>query len=330
MRQTGCKQMTGLLAALIALWAVANPARAAEPITWRHGLIEAKSDAGILLMVTRHDFAAKQGLKLEITQFKSDIQELQALLAGEIDSIEGGVGGTISAASHGTEPRILGCHWPILPHGIFTKNSVGAFVDLKGKTFAISSPGAMPDLMVHAMLAKYNIAPGDVRFANLGSDLDRYKALSAGVVDAAVVSGEYVPIAQKEGIKLLIAGHDALPDFIRLCMVTTAKTVADKHDGAVAFITAEMNALHYALAHKDETVALTRELTDGKPDDPRPGYIFDLAKGGEVDPLLSLPMDKLDWMQQQMISSGSLPKSIDMTKYVTPDIRAAALARADK
>jgi hypothetical protein len=77
-------------------------------------------------------------------------------------------------------------------------------------------------------------------------------------------------------------------------------------------------------------VALTRELTDGKPDDPRPGYIFDLAKGGEVDPLLSLPMDKLDWMQQQMISSGSLPKSIDMTKYVTPDIRAAALARADK
>jgi len=73
------------------------------------------------------------------------------------------------------------------------------------------------------------------------------------VVDAAVVSGEYVPIAQKEGIKLLIAGTTRCR-FHRLCMVTTAKTVADKHDSAVAFITAEMNALHYALAHKTRTV----------------------------------------------------------------------------
>jgi NitT/TauT family transport system substrate-binding protein len=330
MRRVG-HHWTGLLATAVALYLVAGPAaHAADPVIWRHGLIEAKSDAGILLMVTRHDFAAKQGLKLEVTQFKSDIQELQALLAGELDSIEGGVGGTISAASHGTEPRILGCHWPILPHGIFTKNSVASIADLKGKTFAISSPGAMPDLMVHAVLAKYNIAPGDVRFANLGSDLDRYKALSAGVVDAAVVSGEYVPIAAKEGIKLLIAGHDAMPDFIRLCMVTTAAVVAQKHDAAVGFVTAEMNALHYALAHKDETLALTRELTDGKADDPRPGYIFDQAKNGAVDPLLSIPMDKLDWMQQQMISTGSLPKPIDMAKYVAPEIRAAALARADK
>jgi len=72
-------------------------------------------------------------------------------------------------------------------------------------------------------------------------------------------------------------------------------------------------------------IALTQELTGTKPDDPRPAYIFDQAKGGGVDPTLAIPMDKLDWMQQQMVQAGSLPNPIDLSKYVAPDVRAAAL-----
>ena len=37
----------------------------AQDKVWRHGLIKAKADAGIFLMVTTRDFAKKQGLKLE-------------------------------------------------------------------------------------------------------------------------------------------------------------------------------------------------------------------------------------------------------------------------
>ena len=47
---------------------------------WKHGLINAKSDAGIFLMVSTRDFAKKQGLKLEISQFKDDQLALKALI----------------------------------------------------------------------------------------------------------------------------------------------------------------------------------------------------------------------------------------------------------
>jgi NitT/TauT family transport system substrate-binding protein len=329
----------GGIAVLAALLALASPivaavcapqAGAQELQTWRHGMLEAKSDAGILMMITRHDFAKKYGLKIEISQFKSDVPEVQAAIAGEIDSFEGGVPVVITADAHGADIRVIGCHWPGLPHGIFTKASVTSIAQLKGKTFAISAPGAMPDTLVRTVLAQNHISPNDVTFANLGSDLDRYKALQAGVVDAAVVSGEYAPIAQKEGLKLLVRGQDALPNFMRICFMTGGTVLNQKRGLVVAFLAAEMDALHYALAHKDETVALTQELTGTKPDDPRPAFIFDQAKNGGVDPTLAIPVGKLDWMQQQMVQAGTLPQPIDLSKYVAPDVRADALKRAAK
>ena len=102
----------------LALALGATPAAAQK--AWRHAIIEAKSDAGFAMMVTR-GFAEKQGLKLEIMQIKADQIGLKALLAGELDSYEGGPGGAIVAAARGADVKILGCHWPGLVHGLFAR-----------------------------------------------------------------------------------------------------------------------------------------------------------------------------------------------------------------
>jgi ABC-type nitrate/sulfonate/bicarbonate transport system substrate-binding protein len=69
---------------------------AAQEKVWKHGLINAKADAGIFLMVSTRDFAKKQGLKIEISQFKDDQLALKALIAGELDSFEGGPQGVFA------------------------------------------------------------------------------------------------------------------------------------------------------------------------------------------------------------------------------------------
>ena len=176
----------------LALALGATPAAAQK--VWRHAIIEAKSDAGFAMMVCR-GFAEKQGLKLEIMQIKADQIGLKALLAGELDSYEGGPGGAIVAAARGADVKILGCHWPGLVHGLFVRENVTKVEDLRGKNIAISSPGALPDLLVRAVLDQHGVPVSEVKFANMGSDTDRYKALTVGVVDAAIVSTEYLPIA---------------------------------------------------------------------------------------------------------------------------------------
>jgi NitT/TauT family transport system substrate-binding protein len=313
----------GLLASL--------PASAADPLPWRHGLLEAKSDAGIMLMAKEGGFAERQGLKLEIVQVKSDITGLQALLAGELDSFEGGIGGSIKVAARGIDVKIVGCYWIGLPHGIFVRSAIGGVADLKGKALAISAPGAMPDILARALLEQKGIPASDVRFVNLGSDLDRFKALSAGVVDAAVVSGEYTPIAAREGVKLLVPGREILPNYIRNCTHMRGKTIQEKQEAAVRFLAAEITGLRYALAHRAESLALTQRLTEAKPDDPRAAYLYDdTVRSGAVDPEMPIPTDKIAWMQDLLVKSGDMAAPGDIARMVEPNLRTLALERAGR
>ena len=85
----------------------------------------------------------------------------------------------------------------------------------------------------------------------------------------------------------MLAGRDALPNFLRVCIMTSETVLKKKGDLAAHFLAAEMNALHYALGHKADTVALTKKIIHAKPNDPRPGFVFDEAvRLHMVDPTL--------------------------------------------
>jgi NitT/TauT family transport system substrate-binding protein len=312
-----------IIVAAATFCALNGPASAQH--VWHHGLIKAKADAGIFLMVTTRDFAKKQGLELKISEFRNDQIALKALIAGEIDSYEGGPQGVFSADAKGADVRILGCHWVVVPHGIYAKDSIKSVKDLKGKTIAVSAPNSMPDVLARLALEKYGLTPNDVKLAAVGGDKDRYQALIGGVVQAAVVSNEYEPVAPKD-IHLLVAGRDAVPKFLRVCIMSSGKVLASKGDEAVRFLAAEMSALHFALTHRAETVALTDQIIHAKPGDPRPGFVYDDAiKHHAVDPTLPLPMDKLAWAQEQLVKAGKLKTPLDLKTIVAPEYREKAL-----
>ena len=297
----------------------------AQEKIWKHGLINAKADAGIFLMVSTRDFAKKQGLKIEISQFKDDQLALKALIAGELDSFEGGPQGVFAADAKGGDVKLLGCHWIVVPHGIYATDKITKVQDLKGKQIAVSAPNSMPDMLARSALAKFGVADTEVKLAAVGGDNERYQALIGGVVDAAVVSNEYQPVAPKN-IHLLVAGREAVPNFLRVCMVSTAKKLAERGDDAVKFLAAEMSALRYALSHRDETIALTREIIRAKPDDPRPAFVYDDAvQHHAVDPTLPLPAEKIQWIQEQMVKAGRLKAPLELSTVTAPEYREKAL-----
>jgi NitT/TauT family transport system substrate-binding protein len=307
-------------------WAQAPASQVLKP--WRHGIIAPKSDAGFLLMAARRGFAEREGLRLDLLEVKDDQIGLKALLAGELESYEGGVQGAIAADVRGGDVKIIGCHWPIVPHGLMVKGAVGMVQDLKGKSIAVSAPGSFPDMFARVALARFNLSVGDVALAAVGGDRDRYTALVGGVVDAAVVSNEYLPLPASKNFKMLLSGNEAGSEFLRICTFSTGKVLAARHEDAVRYLTAQSRALRYALSHRDETLQLTREESDIKADDPRPAFVFDDAiKTGAVAPDLPIPMDKIAWMQDQLIALGQIPRAGNLAAMVDPEIRAEALER---
>jgi NitT/TauT family transport system substrate-binding protein len=312
------------LTALTAL--VVVPANAEDMKLWRHGIVEAKSDAGIVFMGSKRGFAEKQGLKIEIMQFKGDTLALKALLAGELDSYEGNPGSPMIAASRGADIKLLGCYWPGLTYAIYSKAGINSPAELKGKTFAISAPGALPDLVARAVLAQNNVPADDVKFTVMGSDADRFKAVTAGIVDAAAASSGFAPAAEKAGVKMLVHAIDALPNYVRFCIYSSGKTLAARKDDAARFLAAEMAGFRHALANRDQTIELTREITLAKPDNPLPAFTYDEVKRySAVDPDMPIPMNKLTWLRDLLVTTGNLAKPVDLDAFVDADVRTRAL-----
>jgi len=313
----------GLAIALL-LAACGSQVAGQELKPWKHGVIEPKGDAGFMVMVAQRDFATRYGLKVEIVSLKNGATAHKALLAGELDSIESSPGAAILAGARGADIKILGCDWPGVPHGLMVREGIEKVSDLKGKTIAVAAPGSLPNLLIGAILEKNNMAPSDVRFANLGGDLERYKAVVAGVADAGIVASEFMAVAPK-GIKMLIPGHEALPEYVRLCLTMTGKTIASRRQDAERFIAAEIDALHFALTHRDETIKVTRDAIHAKEDDPRIAFAYDeTVRTKAVDPDVTLPLAKLNWMHDQLVKAGNLKQPIDLAKMTAPEVRDAA------
>jgi ABC-type nitrate/sulfonate/bicarbonate transport system substrate-binding protein len=210
------------------------------------------------------------------------------------------------------------------------KSTITKVEDLRGKTIAVAAPGSLPNLLINAILEQHKIPTSDVRFANLGGDLDRYKAVTAGVADAGVVAAEFMAVAPSD-VKMLVYGYDVLPNYVRLCLSMTGKTITTRRAEAIAFVAAEMEALKFSISHRDETIKLTQSAIHSKPDDPRPAYAFDdTIKRRAIDPSVALPLDKLNWMQNELVKAGNLKAPFDLTTMTAPDIRAEAAKLATK
>ena len=317
--------MRGAILALLLLTTAAH----AEDVVWRNGLVEAKADSGLQMMPAEHDFAAKQGLKIDYVQMKGDTLLTKALLAGDLDSYESNPGGGMIAVAHGADLKLVGCYWTTLTYGLFTKDSVGSLQDLKGQNFAISGPGSLPDLTARALLEQAHIPASDVRFAVMGSDADRFRALTAGIVQAAAFSTEFEPMLAAQHIKLLVNYAEALPEYPRVCTFVTGQTLRAHPDRVAAYLAAGIQGHQYALDHKAETSALARKLSGAKPEDPRPEVIFDqVAHYHAIDPKAPIPMDKLAWLQALLVRTGNLPAPYDLAKLVDPAPRQRALILA--
>jgi NitT/TauT family transport system substrate-binding protein len=300
----------------------------AQDKVWKHGILEAKSDSGFIAMVDKGGFAAKRGLKVEILQIKAGATLMKALISGEIDSVDMGAAESIVAGVRGTGVKIVGCTWPGVPQVVLAKAEIKSLADLKGKNVAISSPGSLPDLLFRGMLDAANVPFSDVKLATQGADLDRYKSLVAGVVDAAVVSNEFEPI-MPPNIKVLAKGGTAVPKFLRLCIATNSKVLAERRDDLVKFVAAEMDAYKFAASHRDETIKLAKEMTQAKPDDKRAEFITDQAiREKQMDPALPIPADRIEWMQELFVKAGVIPKTVPTATLVDTSVQADAVKLA--
>jgi NitT/TauT family transport system substrate-binding protein len=325
-RRGGAAALATALLAAVTLPAQAQQPKPPELKVWRQAMIAPKADSGFFLMAAKRGFAEKEGLKIEVVDVKDDQVGIRALLSGEVDSFDTTTGG-MTAAARGGDGKFVGCSWLAIPYVVLARPGIAKMEELRGKTVAASAPGTPPDIVARASLAAFKVPDTEVKFAAVGSDRDRYNALLGGIVDAAVVSNEYMPLPSSKNLSLLAQARDVLPQWVRFCTVMNGNALGARRADAISFLTAEIKAFRFAVSHRDETIKLTREATEAPADDPRPGYVFDEGvKPGVVAPDFPIPIDSFNWMNDQLVALGQIPKT-DVAKMIDPELRVRALER---
>ncbi len=147
----------------------------------------------------------KYGVQVDLVVFQGGSQLTQAMVSGDLPLalLEGG---PVLAANLGNANLVfIGGNVNTFPYTIVSKSDVRSAADLRGKKIAISRYGSSSDSAVRLTLDRHNIKPDkEVAILQIGGQSERFAALKAGVVDAAIVSPPFNLVARRLGFNDLI------------------------------------------------------------------------------------------------------------------------------
>jgi hypothetical protein len=134
---------------------------------------------------------------------------LGGVVSGSVDlSTMSGFGQAFPAIERGARIKILGggALLPIL--GLFSAQpNIKVLKDLEGKTVGTGSIGALIYQLTANLLEKYGVDVSKVRFANIGSSADIFRAVVAGTVDAGAGDVALIDNAAAHHVHLLDHGN---------------------------------------------------------------------------------------------------------------------------
>jgi NitT/TauT family transport system substrate-binding protein len=140
---------------------------------------------------------------------------MKALLAGEVDvALAIGATDAIVAAAKGARIRAWMVPHPVTQVHFVARREAGTTLQaLAGKTLAVSGIGAISYHIPRIIFQRSGLDPDAVKYIAVGSPADRFRALLAGKVDAAVVRNtEAAKLAQYPEIVLLAQVSKDVPE----------------------------------------------------------------------------------------------------------------------
>jgi len=187
-------KLSQLLVAALATFAFAGHAAANEK--FKVGYLRVMDDAQAIV-AHEGGFYRKQGLDVELVEFKSGTDLIKAIVGGQIDSGVLGFTNAVAWASKGADLKVVGGAQHGY-HAIVVRDGSGikTVADLKGKTLASQAEGSTADTVLKGVVFKQaGLKPGDVNVMGVSPQV-AVQSLIGKRVDAAFLFEPQASIAQ--------------------------------------------------------------------------------------------------------------------------------------
>jgi NitT/TauT family transport system substrate-binding protein len=196
----------------------------------------------------------KHGIEARVVIFEAGSILAQAALSGEVKlSISSGPA-TIASRTQGADTVMVAACVNTLPYSIVAAKGITKWDQLKGKKVAISRFGSGTDTAVRMVLKKFGLDPAkDVTIVQIGTQPNRIQALSAGAIDATIVSPPLDLAAKKQGYQILVNIAELGIPYPQQVIETTDRFVRENPHTVKNFVKGFIEGVHYAATHKDDT-----------------------------------------------------------------------------
>ena len=148
-------------------------------------------------------FFQAEGLEVEIRDFATGAQALQAVLSGIADVCSGTFEHTVSLQSKGRSFRsiVLQGRAPQIVTGVSTRTLAAyrGLRDLQGRRIGIPAPGGASHMQATLVRARAGLKPADAEFVPLGTPSAAASALRAGQIDAVSITDPVATTLEQKG-----------------------------------------------------------------------------------------------------------------------------------
>ena len=187
-------------------------------------------------------FLEKQDLRPSFVSVADGTKVMGALINGDADlCTASGFGQVLPAIERGGALKVLAGSEVLLLHLIYScRPEIKSVRDLAGRTVGTGPIGALLHSITVALLRKHQVDPATVRFVNVGSSADVFKAVAARVVDAGPSELDYEQQEQRFQVHGLADGKfwDGLPEYTNQAAYAAEKSLRERRDVIVRTLAA--------------------------------------------------------------------------------------------
>jgi len=318
-----------------ALAATAAPvmgARAQEKLKIKIVNTQGNATVTIQELMRRKGYLQQFGVEPQITYVSDGSKLMGSLLSGENDiCMFSGFGQVLTAIEKGAKLRIVAGAVQKPEHAFYTKRAdIRTVKDLAGKTIGTGSVGALLHAMSISLMRKYGVDTSGVRFVNIGSSVDVFRAVAAGTVDAGIAEIDVYDQQAKFGVHVIREGDlwKELPDFTFQASYASERAIAQNRAAIVGTLAAYAKLYRFLLtpeSKNDFIEAQTAAL--GRADPAAAEWQWRFFRETEVYASdLVLSPERVKWMQDLNFSLEVQKKILPYESVVDATVAREALA----
>jgi NitT/TauT family transport system substrate-binding protein len=210
-------------------------------------------------------FFARNGLDVrELVQLRGGPLAMQAIAARQVDLVPADPEGLLAATSNGHAVRGVLSPGARLSYMVAVRKEIETIADLRGKTFAISRPGAISQYLMYPLLDRAGVPRNSIQWVGVGGGFDRMLALVADRVKGALLNVDYaMEVESDPNIRIVQSVAEVLPDYPVELLVLRKEMLDASPDSATAIVTAVIQACRFIVRAKTATIDVMRQYNPG-------------------------------------------------------------------